>query len=53
MYELVPSWYSNMSLPVPNLALALSANVAWDPVNTLKAFAVNVKSSAPEISISI
>ena len=42
-----------MSLPVPNLALALSANVACDPVNTLKAFAVIVKSSAPAISKSI
>ena len=42
-----------MSLPVPNLALALSAKVALDPVNTLKAFAVNVKSSAPASLISI
>ena len=40
-------------MPVPNLALALSAKVAWEPVNTLNAFAVNVKSSAPAILISI
>ena len=31
-------------MPVPNLALQLSAKVAADPVRTLNAFAVNVKS---------